>query len=289
MSTSAAKNYEKDVRTIRSNIVAMNIRQLPSVCGAADRARGRQPLSFSIALALVVTTSVLPFQNLLAQTPAASVQASASPLSLHITILEGEGALNNVRERTAREPIIQIEDQNHKPVAGVAVLFTITQGGNGAGAGFSGIQSFSTVTNAEGRAIATGFKPNVIAGQYSVQVQASLGTASTSAVIHEMNALTANTGTEGTSSSTQPASAANPATSGASGTAGAATTTVAAGSRFISIINLVPKWVVVGVVAGSASAAAIAVSATANPTGTTISTGGSTVVAPTASSASGKR
>ena len=32
-------------------------------------------------------------------------------------IVEGEGAINNIRLRTAREPIVQVEDENRKPVA----------------------------------------------------------------------------------------------------------------------------------------------------------------------------
>ena len=44
---------------------------------------------------------------------------------LNLVIVEGEGAINNVRQRTAREPIVQVEDENHKPVAGAVVVFLL--------------------------------------------------------------------------------------------------------------------------------------------------------------------
>ena len=40
---------------------------------------------------------------------------------LNIVIVEGEGTLNNVKQRVNRDPIVQVEDENHKPVAGAAV------------------------------------------------------------------------------------------------------------------------------------------------------------------------
>jgi hypothetical protein len=35
---------------------------------------------------------------------------------LNIVVLEGDGAINNIRRRTAREPVIQAVDENRKPV-----------------------------------------------------------------------------------------------------------------------------------------------------------------------------
>src|SRR5271163_2790014 len=57
-------------------------------------------------------------------------EAAAPPPSLRIVILEGEDVSNNIKERTAREPIIQVQDENHKPVAGAAVLFSIDSQGH---------------------------------------------------------------------------------------------------------------------------------------------------------------
>ncbi len=91
------------------------------------------------------------------------------PPQLQITILEGEGALNNIKQQTAREPIVQVEDENHRPIAGALVIFTLPQSGpSGTFAG--GSTEFDGVTDAVGHATATGLTPNNIAGKYQIQV-----------------------------------------------------------------------------------------------------------------------
>jgi hypothetical protein len=64
-------------------------------------------------------------------TPPVRAQAP-EPKQLTISILEGEGAINNIRQRTAREAIVQVQDENHKPVAGVAAIGGVlaTRGGS---------------------------------------------------------------------------------------------------------------------------------------------------------------
>jgi len=109
------------------------------------------------------------------------------PQALQITILDGEGALNNIRQRTAREPIVQVQDENHKPVAGVLILFTIHSGSGGAGATFNGLSTLSVTTDSAGRAVAHGFLPNTGSGSFTITVQATLGTLSATATIHQGN------------------------------------------------------------------------------------------------------
>ena len=65
---------------------------------------------------------------------------NAAPM-LNIVIVEGDGAINNIKQRTAREPIVQVEDQNHKPVAGAAVIFALP--GQGAGGTFAERQQYA--------------------------------------------------------------------------------------------------------------------------------------------------
>lgn len=122
----------------------------------------------------------------LSQTGIARAQ-STPPMQLKITILDGEGSLNNIRERTAREPIVQVEDENHKPVAGALVLFTI-HGQGSAGATFANnLVTYQTTTDAAGRATATGLQPNGQAGSFTINVTATVGTVTTSATIHQQN------------------------------------------------------------------------------------------------------
>ena len=123
---------------------------------------------------------------LTAQTAMVRAQ-NAPPMQLRITILDGEGSLNNIRERTAREPIVQVEDENHKPVAGALILFTI-HGQGDAGATFSnGLTTYQTTTDAAGKAVAKGLMPNGHAGSFTISVTATMGSITAEAVIHQQN------------------------------------------------------------------------------------------------------
>lgn len=118
--------------------------------------------------------------------PAARTQTASPAPALVITILDGEGALNDIRQRTAREPIVEVEDENHKPIAGVAVLFTLP--GSGPSGFFAGgAQTFSTITDSAGRAVAHGLRPNTISGSYNIHVQATLNGSTAENDIHQQN------------------------------------------------------------------------------------------------------
>src|SRR5579863_9420151 len=67
---------------------------------------------------------------------------------LEIVIVEGEGAINNIKERVNREPIVQVEDENHKPVAGAVVVFFLPNQGPG-GTFFDGTKSLTVTTDAQ--------------------------------------------------------------------------------------------------------------------------------------------
>src|ERR1700691_5422195 len=94
--------------------------------------------------------------------------AQAPAHTLNLVIVEGDGAINNIRQRTAREPIVQVTDENHKPVAGAAVLFLLPE--HGAGGTFAdGSHSLSVVTDSAGRAKAHGIHLNATQGQFQIQ------------------------------------------------------------------------------------------------------------------------
>ena len=83
---------------------------------------------------------------------------------LNLVVVEGEGATNNIRQRTAREPVVQVEDQNHKPVAGAIVVFTLpTHGASGTFA--NGARTLTMVSDSKGQAVAHGLRPNGQQGQ----------------------------------------------------------------------------------------------------------------------------
>lgn len=120
--------------------------------------------------------------------------AAQEPVSkLNIVIIEGEGAINNIRQRTAREPIVQVEDENRKPIAGASVVFFLpNQGASGTFA--NGARSLTVLTNDQGRAVATGFRPNNVAGKFEMRVTASHQGQTASASIAQSNIAAATAG-----------------------------------------------------------------------------------------------
>src|ERR1700687_680553 len=90
-----------------------------------------------------------------------------TPASLRIVIVEGEGAINNIKQRVNREPIVLVEDENHKSIAGASVNFFLpTQGPGGTFA--NGTNSLTTSTNAQGQAVARGIRFNNQAGTMEI-------------------------------------------------------------------------------------------------------------------------
>ena len=111
-----------------------------------------------------------------------------TPTSLRIVIVEGEGAINNVKQRVNREPIVLVEDESHKPVAGVSVTFFLPNQGPG-GTFANGTTSLTTATNAQGQAVARGIRFNNQAGAMEIRVAASIAGQTASAIITQTNVL----------------------------------------------------------------------------------------------------
>jgi hypothetical protein len=115
-------------------------------------------------------------------------RAQASPSKLKISILDGEGAINNVRQRTAREPIVQVTDENNRPVAGAVVMFALPDRG-ASGTFANGATSMTVTTDAQGQAVATGLRPNTVPGEMQIRVSASHQGQTASATITQTNAV----------------------------------------------------------------------------------------------------
>jgi hypothetical protein len=117
-------------------------------------------------------------------------RAAAQEGALKITILEGDEAILNTRDRLAREAIVQIEDENNKPVAGAFVTFMAPN--NGPSAVFAdGLKTVTIETGPDGRAVLRGIRPNNTAGKYQLRIRAVKDGKSGSAVLSQSNALAA--------------------------------------------------------------------------------------------------
>lgn len=98
--------------------------------------------------------------------------AQNPPAELNIVVVDGEGAINNVGQKALHDPVVRVEDENHKPVSGAAVVFTVpTEGASGEFA--KGDKSLVVTTDHQGQATAQGLKVNQVAGRLQIHVTAS--------------------------------------------------------------------------------------------------------------------
>src|SRR5687767_8635414 len=144
-------------------------------------------------------------------------QLTAAAPPLRIVVLEGEGAVNIIQQKTAVAPVVEVRDRNDQPVAGAVVRFAIEKGR----ASFNGARTLSVTTNAAGRATAAGLTPT---GSGALQIGTSVAFQGQTAVatIAQVNVLTA---AQAASASTAAASSGGAA--GGAGGGGLSTTTLA--------------------------------------------------------------
>ena len=91
-------------------------------------------------------------------------QAPPAPQQLQIVVLDSG------TPGTAGTPMVQVQDENHQPVRGALVVFTAP---SGSGEFTNGGHSLTVVTNQQGRAMATGFRPNTQTGEFVLEVLAT--------------------------------------------------------------------------------------------------------------------
>src|ERR1017187_7572941 len=106
--------------------------------------------------------------------------------SLHVVVLEGEGAINNIRSPRAKETVVRVEDEKNQGVAGAVVTFLLPTDGAGAFFGDSG-SSLTLTADDRGEAVARGLRANRIAGTFQIRVSASSGGLTAAASITQTN------------------------------------------------------------------------------------------------------
>lgn len=111
---------------------------------------------------------------------------ASPPIGLKITVVEGDGAINNISEGRAREPVVRVTDDDNRPLAGAAVTFLLPD--LGAGGSFPTGASVTVTTGDDGLATARGLRPNNVAGQFQIRVTASYRTLVARTTITQTNA-----------------------------------------------------------------------------------------------------
>lgn len=138
-----------------------------------------------LSLAIAVLLTIQP-------TPSALAAQETQPPKLNIIIVEGEGAVNNIKSRTAREVIVQVEDENRKPIGGAIISVTLPN--QGPGANFvSGGKSLVSTTDSNGR-LSFRIRPNNVTGEYNIRVTATHQNVSVTKEIAQSNAALAAAG-----------------------------------------------------------------------------------------------
>jgi hypothetical protein len=118
--------------------------------------------------------------------PLSAQQPPPAAGQITMTVLEGEGVINNIRKPALRNLTVQVEDESNRPVAGADVIFTLPA--MGAGADFpDGTKILMTRTDDQGRAVARGLRPNTTAGKYEVLILASSAGRTVKTVITQFN------------------------------------------------------------------------------------------------------
>ena len=111
-----------------------------------------------------------------AQAPATDSQSPALPVvqNLKVTALAGDQGLNDLERRVMTPLVVQVLDQDARPIEGAQVVFRFPL--KGASAVFPNQQTSQTVrTNADGQAAAAGWIANGVVGTFQVQISASRG------------------------------------------------------------------------------------------------------------------
>jgi hypothetical protein len=141
---------------------------------AIQKERARAEVNRAICLLIVSLVS-------------SGIRTQGSVGNLEIEILEGEGAINNIKTRTAREIVVRVGDENHRPVAGALVTFTLPNDG-ASGNFLNGGKLLQVVTDSQGKAVARGLYSNNVAGKFPIHVSAYYNGQTGNAAITQTNA-----------------------------------------------------------------------------------------------------
>jgi hypothetical protein len=98
--------------------------------------------------------------------------AQSVPNSISLTVEQGEGVENTIRQRAAQDPVVKVEDEDHRPITGAIVVFTLPSSGPSGEFG-NGFKTLSVTTDNAGLATGQGLKTNDTPGKLQIYVSAS--------------------------------------------------------------------------------------------------------------------
>jgi hypothetical protein len=116
-------------------------------------------------------------------------QEAALPavVTINIGTVEGDGAINSIRQRRAHEPVVRVVGSGGEPISGATVTFLLPATGP-SGSFLDGGLSLTTQTDSQGKAVGRGLRPNSIAGQFRIRVTALWRGSQAAATLVQTNA-----------------------------------------------------------------------------------------------------
>ena len=145
------------------------------------RANRWLPVFLALILALPPTVA--------AQAPPARVSAATATQTLKIIPRAGNEEMNDLQRRIMAPLVVQVLDQESRPVEGADVTFRFPV--MGPSVTFADQKNFATVrTNADGQAAAVGWTANNMTGRFQLQVTASRANELGAAVLFMTNVTT---------------------------------------------------------------------------------------------------
>jgi len=112
--------------------------------------------------------------------------AQAGGRNLRIVVVEGDGAINNIRQRIAKAPVVRVEDDDARPAAKATVVFLLPEVGAG-GTFLDRGNTLTVLTDEKGLAVGRGLRPNNVVGEFQIRVAASYQGQTASATITQTN------------------------------------------------------------------------------------------------------
>jgi hypothetical protein len=136
----------------------------------------------------VMMASLMVGQAAFAQAPQNAPKPAtpeALPLSLNLSVIEGNNAINSIPLGRSVTPVVEVRDQNDFPVEGATVVFVLPEHGPG-GTFLKTPTTFTTLSDSHGQAAAP-FLINSLPGRFQIQVTATAGNRRGEAVITQTN------------------------------------------------------------------------------------------------------
>lgn len=132
---------------------------------------------------------VLAFLAVLLLTASAKArpQEETEP-GIHIVVLQGDRALNAIKQRSSQDVAVRVEDQSGQPLSGVPVTFQLPAVGPSGRFPDDSLVMMRT-TDAKGETRVSGLRPNDVQGDFQIQVTATHGGQSVTALIKQSNVM----------------------------------------------------------------------------------------------------